>query len=234
MRPKEREFLSIWALLLVLGLFGVLALAVRRMDVQALPENVGRELTAQEQAEIIARNSPLTEYVRLSPNVTFPREDAVKKITVHHMADAISLERLGEVFAEEDRRASANYAIDIEGRVALYAEECNRAWTSSSPANDHQAVTIEVANDEIGGDWHVGDASYATLVELCTDICRRNGIERLAYTGDEQGNLTIHKMFNEETECPGPYLERKMPELAFEVNQRLAEMAEHKGGDAGG
>lgn len=225
MRPREREFLSIWLLLLVLGLFGAGAVAVHQMDVRGLPENVSRELTSREQEEIIARNSPLTEFVRLSPNVTFPREDTVKKITVHHMADDISLERLGEVFAEEDRRASANYAIDIEGRVALYAEECNRAWTSSSPENDHQAVTIEVANDEIGGDWHVSDASYATLVELCVDICRRNGIEELVYTGDATGNLTIHRMFNEETECPGPYLEGKMPQLAEAVNQRLAGMA---------
>ena len=35
--------------------------------------------------------------------------------------------------------------------MALYVEEGNRAWTSSSPENDHQAVTIEVANDEVGG-----------------------------------------------------------------------------------
>ena len=225
MRPKIREFFSIWLLLLALGAFGVSAMTVRRMDVRTLPDNVSRELTAAEQAEIIARNSPLTEFVRLSPNVTFPRQDTVKKITVHHMADDISLERLGEVFAEEDRRASSNYAIDIEGRVALYAEECNRAWTSSSPENDHQAVTIEVANDEIGGQWHVGDTAYATLVDLCVDICQRNGIERLIYTGDETGNLTIHKMFNTQTECPGPYLESKMPQLAEQVNQRLAELA---------
>ena len=97
-----------------------------------------------------------------------------------------------------------------------------------------QTCALPISNDEIGGDWHVGDASYATLVELCTDICQRNGIEQLVYTGDELGNLTIHKMFNEETECPGPYLEGKMPELAREVNQRLAEMAGNKGGGAGG
>lgn len=234
MGPREREFLSIWLLLLILGAYGIMALLVRRADIQAIPENVGRELTSREQAEIIARNSPLTEYVRLSPNVNFPRQDAIRKITVHHMADDISLERLGEVFAEEDRRASSNYAIDIKGRVALYAEECNRAWTSSSPINDHQAITIEVANDEVGGDWHVSDESFSTLVELCADICHRNHIEKLVYTYDETGNLTIHKMFNPDTECPGPYLEGKMPELAEAVNQRLAKMNTQEGGGADG
>ena len=125
------------------------------------------------------------------------------------------------MFAQPDRRASSNYAIDTEGRVALYVEEGNRAWTSSSPENDHQAVTIEVANDEIGGEWHVSDASYEALLQLCTDICWRSGIQSLEYTGDETGNLTIHKMFSDRTECPGPYLEGKMPEIAEEVSRRL-------------
>ena len=81
-------------------------------------------------------------------------------------------------------------------------------------------MTIEVANDEIGNDWHVSDAAYAALIDLCIDICRRNGIEELYYTGDTRGNLTIHKMFTE-TECPGPYLEGQMEEIAKEVNLQL-------------
>ena len=55
------------------------------------------------------------------------------------------------------------------------------------------------------------------------DYCRRNGIERLSYTGDAVGNLTIHKMFNENTQCPGPYLESRMEDIAAAVNERLAE-----------
>lgn len=191
--------------------------------VRGLPDNVGRSLNQQELAEVMGRNSPLTCYVYLSPNADFPRQDSIKKITIHHMADDIALERLGEVFAEQDRQASSNYAIDGQGRVALYVEEGNRAWTSSSPDNDHQAVTIEVANDETGGDWHVSDTAYETLIELCVDICRRNGIQKLVYTGDERGNLTIHRMFNPNTLCPGPYLESKMPDIADQVNRRLAE-----------
>lgn len=192
--------------------------AVYRMG---LPEGVGRSLTEEEMAEIIARNSSLTEYVHLSPNADFPRKEAITTITIHHMADDIGLERLGEVFGNRDRKASSNYAIDTNGRVALYVEESNRPWTSSSRENDHHAVTIEVANDEIGGDWHVSDASYDALVELCADICRRNGISKLVYTGDPTGNLTTHKMFNEKTECPGPYLESRMPDIAQAVNEQL-------------
>lgn len=229
METNRQEFRRVWLLLAAFAALAAIVLLAWRFAGTKIPENVGRPLTAEEQAEIIARNSPLTEYVYLSGNADFPREDTVKKITIHHMADDIPLERLGEVFAEADRRASSNYAIDTRGRVALYVEEANRAWTSGSPENDHQAVTIEVANDETGGDWHVSDASYKALLTLCTDICLRNGIETLMYTGDPEGNLTIHKMFSDKTECPGPYLERKMPEVAEEVNRRLEILRETAG-----
>lgn len=185
-----------------------------------LPDNIGRVLINQEKAEVINRNSHLTEYVHLSPNADFPRQNKIRKITVHHMAGNLSLEYTGKLFSNRDRNASANYAIDSDGKIALYVEEANRAWTSSNAKNDQQAVTIEVANDETGGDWHVSDAAYAALIDLCTDICQRNGITDFTFTGDASGTLTIHKMFKE-TECPGPYLESRMPSLAQSVNARL-------------
>jgi hypothetical protein len=83
-------------------------------------------------------------------------------------------------------------------------------------------VTIEVANDQIGGDWHVSDKALSKLIELCVDICQRNGIEKLNYTGNINGNLTRHNMFVS-TSCPGPYLQSKFPYIAEEVNKRLTE-----------
>ena len=102
----------------------------------------------------------------------------------------------------------------------MYVEEANRSFASSNRANDQKAVTIEVANDEIGGNWHVSDKALAKLIDLCVDICQRNGIEKLNYTGDASGNLTMHKWFTATT-CPGPYLESKFPYIANEVNKRL-------------
>ncbi len=219
----DDKYGSIWVLFKILCALTGVIMAAGILSVSKVPDIVGRRLTEEEKAQVIGRNSPLIDYIFLSPIADFPRKSPVRKITIHHMADDIGLERLGEVFAEQDRRASANYAIDREGRIALYVEEGNRAWTSSSPENDHQAVTIEVANDEIGGNWHVSDASYEALLDLCTDICRRNGIRELTFTGDDKGSLTIHKMFRQDTECPGPYLEGRMPEIAKAVTQRLHE-----------
>lgn len=186
-----------------------------------LPPYVGKDLTKDEMEEVIARNSSLVSYVHLSPNADFPRNSKIEKITIHHMAANFSLEKLGDIFSKKDRNASANYGIDIYGNVALYVEEDNRPWSSSNAENDHMAVTIEVADEITGLDWKISDASYEALIELCTDICRRNGIEELNYTKDTNGNLTIHKMFTD-TDCPGPWLESRMEEIAKRVNQNLA------------
>lgn len=165
-------------------------------------------------------NSKLVNYVKISPNRTSPRRNKIKKITIHHMAGNLSVETCGNVFAPSSRRASANYGIDSNGRVGMYVEEKDRAWTSSSPDNDNQAITIEVANDQIGGNWHVSDKAYNKLIDLCVDICQRNGIEQLNFTGDKTGNLTMHCYFAS-TACPGPYLKSKFPEIAAKVNARL-------------
>ena len=216
---KRNDYRPVYALLGLFCLAGVVVLAACLLNRQSMPL-VGRELTADEQVEVIARNSPLTQYVYLTANAAFPREKPIDTITIHHMAGTLELENLGAEFAKADRRASANYGIDVNGRIGLFVEEANRAWTSSNVENDSRAVTIEVANDEVGGMWHVSDASYRALIDLCVDICRRNGIEELNFTGDTSGNLTIHKMFSE-TECPGLYLQSKLLDIANEVNAQL-------------
>lgn len=172
-------------------------------------------------------NSKLATYIKLSPNCNTPRNHKIDKITIHHMAANGSVETCGEYFSNVAIRSSANYGIGSDGRIGLYVDEANRAWTSSSPSNDHRAVTIEVANDGGAPNWHVSDKALAATIDLCVDICRRNGIKALNFTGDATGNLTMHKYFVA-TSCPGPYLESKFPYIAKEVNRRLGTAQEPK------
>lgn len=165
-------------------------------------------------------NSPLVEYVHKTVNYSPRGRSTIKKVTIHHAAGRISVEGMGYLFAKPERQGSANYGIGSDGRIALFVDEKNRAWTSGSPDNDYQAVTIEVSNCENKSPWRVSDDVYNQLIRLTADICKRNGIKKLYYTGDASGNLTIHKFF-QKTACPGEYLESKMPEIADEVNYIL-------------
>jgi hypothetical protein len=143
------------------------------------------------------------------------------------MAGNLSVETCGNVFASASRQASSNYGIGSDGRIGMYVEEKDRSWCSSSASNDHRAITIEVANNSGGPDWTVSDKAIASLINLCEDICRRNGIPKLLWKNDkslvgqvDKQNITIHNWFAATT-CPGPYLTQKIAFVVDEVNKRL-------------
>ena len=74
---------------------------------------------------------------------------------------------------------------------------------------------------------------YSALVELCTDICRRNGKRKLVWIADREKALaytvksdemllTVHRWFAKKS-CPGNWLMERLGSLADEVNGQLAE-----------
>lgn len=163
-------------------------------------------------------NSKLVTYTKWSPNYDSRQGTRITDITIHHMAGNLSVYQCGEVF--QTREASAHYGIDGEGRIGQYVDEKYASWANANAASNRRSVTIELANDQIGGEWHVSDTAINRCIELCVDICKRNGIKKLNYTGDTSGNLTRHNMFYA-TACPGQYLQSKFPYIANKVNARL-------------
>lgn len=70
-----------------------------------------------------------------------------------------------------------------------------------------------------------------TPLELCADICRRNGKKRLVWIADrekalryevkeEEMSLTVHRWFANKS-CPGNWLIERLGSLADEVNGKL-------------
>ncbi len=172
-------------------------------------------------------NSSLVAYTKLSPNKTSPRNHVIDCITIHCMAGNLSVETCGKVFAKTSRQASSNYGVGSDGRIALYVNESDRSWCSSNKANDHRAVTIEVANDGGAPDWHVSDKALDSLINLVADICKRNNIKELKWQGNkaligqiDKQNMTVHRWFAAKA-CPGNYLYNKHSYIAAEVNKIL-------------
>ena len=173
-------------------------------------------------------NSPLVVYTKLSPNHSGKRTKKIDTITIHCMAGNCSVETCGNLFANSARQASSNYGIGTDGRIALYVDEANRSWCTSSNANDQRAVTIEVANNGGAPDWPVSAKAYAALLDLVTDICKRNGIKRLVWSTSKNDrvnhlngcNMTVHRDYANKS-CPGDYLYNRHGQIAAEVNKRL-------------
>lgn len=168
-------------------------------------------------------NSELIDYIKLSPNFSSRNNSKIRKITIHHTAGVLTVEAIGDIFSDINRQASSNYGIGYDGKIGLYVDEKYRAWTSGSYDNDRQAVTIEVSNCLNGASWPVSDFVIERLIDLCCDICLRNDIKQLDFTGDETGNLTMHRYF-QPTACPGDYLAARFPIIAERVNKKLEEV----------
>lgn len=176
-------------------------------------------------------NSALVDYTKISPNRTSPRKNKIDTITIHCVVGQCSVETLGAIFAPSSRQASSNYGIGYDGRFGMYCEEKDRSWCSSSAANDNRAITIEVASDATEP-YAVNDKAYAALLDLVTDICRRNGIKKLVWSTKKNErvnhlngcNLTVHRDYANKS-CPGNYLYERQGAIAAEVNKRLGASA---------
>ena len=175
-------------------------------------------------------NSPMVVYTKLSPNHSGQRTHEIDRITPHCVVGQCTAEGLGEWFMNTGIQASSNYGIDKDGRVALYVEEKNRSWCSSSNANDQRAITIECASDTTEP-YAFRDVVYQTLIKLCIDICKRNGKSKLIWFGDKDKTLnytpksgemilTVHRWFANKS-CPGNWMYERMGDLAEKVTAAL-------------
>lgn len=171
-------------------------------------------------------NSKLVDIIKLSPNHYNGRNHIIDTITIHCMAGQLSAETCGNVFLPTSRQASSNYGVGYDGKIGMYVEEKNAAWTSSSYENDNRAVTIEVASDSFAP-YKVNDVAYKALINLVVDICKRNNIKKLMWKADKsligqvsKQNMTAHRWFSA-TACPGDYLYSHFGDIAKKVNAKL-------------
>ncbi|NCB04237.1 MAG: N-acetylmuramoyl-L-alanine amidase [Clostridia bacterium] len=74
----------------------------------------------------------------------------------------------------------------------------------------------------------VTEVAYASLLNLVTDICKRNGIAKLVWSANKADrvghlngcNMTVHRDYANKS-CPGEWLYSRHAAIATEVNKRL-------------
>ena len=176
-------------------------------------------------------NSPLVAFTLLSPNHSGQRTKIIDRISPHCVVGQCTAEGLGDWFHRPSTQASSNYGIDKDGRIGLYVEEKNRSWCTSSNENDQRAVTIECASGTVEP-YAMNEVVYDRLIDLCVDICQRNGKKKLLWFGDKRKSLsyqpkedemliTVHRWFANKS-CPGNWLYARLGDLAAKVTARLS------------
>lgn len=173
-------------------------------------------------------NSPLATYTKISPNKNSPRNKPIDTITIHCTAGNKdnTARQIADYFSNASRGASCNYVVGGDGSIAISVEEKDRSWCTSSGANDNRAITIEVCSNIAGTE--VNDKAYAALINLVTDICKRNGIKKLVWSTDKNSrmnhlngcNMTVHRDYANKA-CPGEWLYSRHGDIAAKVNALL-------------
>lgn len=176
-------------------------------------------------------NSNLVTYTKISPNKNSPRNHKIDTITIHCYVGQVTAQQgcNGSKFVNYNPTsgASCNYVIGYDGSIGLCVDEKDRSWCSSNSANDNRSITIEVAS-ETTAPYKVTDKALNTLISLCADICKRNGIKKLVWSESKADrinhkndcNMTVHRDFSNKS-CPGEYLYNKHSYIASEVNKKL-------------
>lgn len=176
-------------------------------------------------------NSTLVDCTIKSPNHSGTRTRKIDRVTPHCVVGQLSAESIGNCFVNPSRQASCNYGIGEDGRVVLVVDESNVSWCSSSNANDQRAVTIECASD-LHSPYAFNNEVYNKLIDLCVDICKRNGKKKMVWIADktkalayepktDEMQLTVHRWFANKS-CPGDWLFNRMGDLANKVNESLS------------
>ena len=179
-------------------------------------------------------NSSLVSYTKLSPCNSGTRTHSIDRISPHCVVGQLTASQICNLSNwltyDPYHGASANYVIGSDLKVGLSVPENMRAWTTSSKSNDERAVTIECASEKTHP-YAFKTGVYMKLIELCTDICRRNGKKKLIWFGDKAKTLayhpasdemilTVHRWFANK-ECPGDWLYSRLGDVAMKVNAAL-------------
>ena len=155
---------------------------------------------------------------------------SIDRITIHCVVGLWTAKQIADYFATTSRTSSPNYGCGSDGKISLCVEEKDRSYCSSSGANDARAITIECAS-KTSHPYAFPVATYNALLDLCTDICRRNGKNRLIWIPDKNTALnytphggemilTVHRWFANKA-CPGDWMMQRMSSFATEVTNRL-------------
>lgn len=158
------------------------------------------------------RNNPVTKHFDVGRG-----GKKIDTIVIHHAATT-DFDGIARTF-NGDREASAHYAVGRNNNVDAMVSEANTAWHCGNYPYNQRSIGIENVNASGAPNWDIADSTKNTLVELVTDIVRRNpGIGTL-----EVGrNLFGHKDVSvAPTACP-VQLEGFLPELASRVNAAVS------------
>jgi len=186
-------------------------------------------------------NSALANFISRKSGNYFERTSLVTKIMLHNPGEPGDRYTMAE-YINTSEDAGYHYGISTDGVIGLFIDEFRAAKGCSNDSINNECIHIIIMQEgQIGASSQSGVVqsvtqaiqsavdvrpitveSYDALINLLEDICRRNFISSLSYTGTlATSNILLHRWVDTENHCPGIDIQNRMPAIVKDVNNRL-------------
>ena len=118
----------------------------------------------------------------------------INKVILHHNGGNLSIQDCFNVW--QSREASAQYQVDINGRIGQLVNDWDTSWNSGDWDANTTSIAIEHA-DASNSPWRISDATLDNGAHLTAAICKYYGLGEPRW----RVNVFPHSDFTS-TECP--------------------------------
>ena len=177
--------------------------------------------------------SSLASKATISPNYVKRTMD-IDSISIHCTCSDMSLDSMGEIYKDPNRKASAHYGIDSSGNIAVFVDEKNAAMSLSNKIADTRSISIMISSMTSVSPYQISTAANIALLDLLVDICIRNNITELKWKNDDkigkavgaggpvtEQNILIHTWYKSDVVDPGKWIIDNLFTIVEEANSQL-------------
>jgi hypothetical protein len=149
---------------------------------------------------------------------------AINGVVIHHVAGTNGLNYVAN---KNPRNSHPTYHISNSGAVTGIVNPERRPYSTGGQP-DPSAVTFEIDNSSVGGDWPVSSAAIEALIDVIvfhasiSPRANRGFAKNIKTQIQREFYIAWHQQYSA-TACPGPFVMSQLDYIVAECNKRAAQ-----------
>jgi hypothetical protein len=149
---------------------------------------------------------------------------AINGVVIHHVAGTNGLNYVAN---KNSRNSHPTYHISNSGAVTGIVNPERRPYSTGGQP-DPSAVTFEIDNSAVGGDWPVSSAAIEALIDVIifhasiSPRANRGFAKNIKTQVQSEFYIAWHQQYSA-TACPGPFVMSQLDYIVAECNRRASQ-----------
>jgi peptidoglycan hydrolase-like protein with peptidoglycan-binding domain len=149
---------------------------------------------------------------------------AINGVVIHHVAGTNGLNYVAN---KNSRNSHPTYHISNSGAVTGIVNPERRPYSTGGQP-DPSAVTFEIDNESVGGDWPVSSAAIEALIDVIifhasiSPRANRGFAKNIKTQVQSEFYIAWHQQYSA-TACPGPFVMSQLDYIVAECNRRASQ-----------